>query len=169
MDDVAGLVAERSVEEGGRFGLNVGECTDDDFNPRFLTALEDGAKHGREQAMRQLEGVYQLDHSQLTGNISVMPGHTDGANRVGVYLNSMESDFGVRPHAEVRSRWIADNCEADRPPAENAVALAASMVRLAMIPGQVTVSMFADDETVRPLDVLPSYVRIFEPGQHQVA
>jgi hypothetical protein len=168
MDDAAGFLDEPSGQEGGRFGVH--SCADDqdDANPIVLTALEDGARHGRETVIRNLEGVYRLQHPRLSGNVSVMPGPDDGSSRVGLYLKGTEADLGIRLHAEVRSTWITLTCHRFQEPAQKAVALAAALVRLATIPGQRTVSINGDEESLGVPNHLVDYVELLEPKKPQM-
>jgi len=162
MDDAAGFLDEPSGQEGGRFGVR--SCADDqdEGNPIVLTALEDGARHGRETVIRNLEGVFRFQQPRLRGNLSVMPGPNDGSSRVGLYLKGAEADLGIRLHAEVRSTWITLACHRFHEPAKKAVALAGALVRLATIPGQRTVSINGGEESLGVPNYLVDYVDLLE-------
>lgn len=163
MDDVVALLNKVSDEEGGRFGLHPWSERSDDTNPIVMTALEDGAKKGHQSVLRNLEGVFRLQHPQLFGNVSVMPG-PGGFSRVGLYLKGVEAGVGIRLHAEVRSTWIALTCDRYQEPAQKAVALASALVKLATIPGQRTVSISSDEESLGVPIHLVDYVEMFEPS-----
>lgn len=161
MDEVAALLNEASGEEGGRFGLHSCTGSNEDANPLVMTALEDGAKHGQDSVLRDLEGVFRLHHAQLSGNVSVIPG-PGGFSRVGLYLKGAEAGVGIRLHAEVRSTWITQTCDSFQEPAKKAVALASALVKLATLPGQRTVSINGDEETLGVPMQLGDYGDLFE-------
>ena len=146
--DEGTLVTDLSSDEGGRFGVLADEDGQNENNPVVLTALEDGVRHGRQETIRNLEGVFRLNHPDMSGSLSVMPGASTGTSRFGLCMRSIDSAEGVRLHAEVRSTWITITCNRYQEAAGKAVALVEALVRLASIPGQQTVSVRGDDDTL---------------------
>ena len=159
MERVAVIPERAPAGEGGRFGVVAVE-EPVPANPMVLTAREDVANGTSEDRCHDLEGVFQLEHPQLRGNLSVMPGRVDGARRIGLYMKGSGLAEGLRLDAELRSSWVATMCGDHGGRVERAAALAIAMVQLAAIPGQRTVRMTSDQADSDRLPDLTAYASL---------
>lgn len=128
-------------------------------NPYFLSAAAHDAMATAPAVVLALEGVYQLSHGDFAGSVSVMPGTTRGANRVGIYLRrSGARDGGLRLFANIRTSWLHAACRGAKSDGERAVLLAAALCELAAIPGQQTVAVMT--ELASPVDELTTFAML---------
>lgn len=163
---IVNVQSDVSGQEGGRFGLGLLEGNQEEGNPLVLTALEDRARHSCENSQ---EDVYPLEHPEISGNVSVMPGSDAGANHLDLYLKYSATDARVRLRAEVRSTWITLTLSGHQEPSAKGAVLATALLALASIPEQQMVSVIREGAGFGAPNDLLQYAELLDPARQRAA